>query len=68
MTIQYFNVAVGATLANGDITIQPKGKNAGTQMSHVSLAYDDSVVTKKNALLAAVRNILAQVASDSSLT
>lgn len=68
MTIQYINVAVGSTLANGDVGIVPKGKNAGTQASHVSLAYDDSVVTKKNQLLAAVRTILTQVASDSSLT
>lgn len=68
MTIQYFNVAVGKTLANGDIAIVPKGKNAGTQMSNVSLAYDDAVVTTKNQLLAAVRNILAQVQSDAALT
>lgn len=68
MTIQYFNVAVGTPLKNGDIVVTPKGKNAGTQMSNVSLAYDDAVVTTKNQLLAAVRNILAQVASDSALT
>lgn len=68
MTIQYINVAVGKTLANGDITIQPKGKNAGAQASNVSLAFDDAVVTTKNQLLAAVRNILTQVQSDSSLT
>lgn len=68
MTVQYFNVGVGTALKNGDIVVTQKGKNAGTQSSNVSLAFDDSVVTTKNQLLAAVRNILAQVQSDTSLT
>lgn len=68
MTIQYINVAVGKTLTNGDIAIQQKGKNAGSQASNVSLAFDDAVVTTKNQLVAAVRNILTQVQSDSALS
>lgn len=68
MTVQYFNVAVGTVLKNGDIVVTQKGKNAGAQASNVSLAFDDSVVTTKNQLLAAVRNILSQVQSDASLT
>lgn len=67
MTIRYFNATVGATLKNGDIAIESKGKGVA-QANHVSLAYDDAAVTTKNQLLAALRSILLSVQSDSSLT
>lgn len=66
MTIQYINVMVGSTLKNGDVVITSKGKGAA-QVSHVSLAYDDTVVLSQNALLAAVRQILLDVQSASGL-
>lgn len=67
MTIQYINVTVGATLANGDVQVSAKGKSAGTQMNHVSVAYDDSVVTHQNQLLAAIRAALLVAQSDTAL-
>jgi hypothetical protein len=67
MTIRYINVSVGSALANGDVVIEHKGKGTA-QGNSVSLAYDDAVVTKKNQLLAAVRNILVAVQSDKDLT
>jgi hypothetical protein len=68
MTVRYYNVSVGTALKNGDIAVEGKSKGGAAQLNHVSLAYDDSVVTSKNQLLAGVRAILAQVQSDSSLT
>lgn len=67
MTIQYINVTVGKTLANGDVVVTSKGKGTA-QVSHVSLAYDDAVVLSQNALLAAVRQILLDVQASSGLT
>lgn len=66
MTIQYINVMVGTTLKNGDVTTTSKGKGT-SQASHVSLAYDDTVILSQNALLAAVRQILLDVQSASGL-
>lgn len=68
MAIRYYNVAVGTALKNGDISVEGKSKGGTAQGNHVSLAYDDTVVTSKNQLLAGVRAILAQIQSDSSLT
>lgn len=62
MTVQYINVAVGGTLKNGDVVVSSKGKST-TQVSHVSLAYDDAVVTGQNQLLAAMRQIALDVQS-----
>jgi hypothetical protein len=68
MAIVYYNVAVGTALKNGDISVEPKSKGASGQTNHVSLAYDNSVVTTKNQLLAGLRAITAQVQSDSTLS
>lgn len=67
MAVKYINVSVGTALKNGDIPVEGRGKST-SQANHVSLAYDDSVVTTKNQLLAAVRAILTQVSSDNSLS
>lgn len=68
MATQYLNVVVGTALANGDIPVH--GKGGGTsQTGHVSLAYDDTVVTKKNQLLAGLNALIQQVkAGATSLT
>lgn len=68
MAIVYYNVSVGSALKNGDIAVESKTKGGTSQSNHVSLAYDNSVITTKNQLLAGVRAILAQVQSDSTLT
>lgn len=65
MTIQYINIGVGAKMANGDVLTVSKGKGT-TQASHVSIAYDDAVVTQ-NSLLAALRQAIQIALTDTSL-
>lgn len=67
MTVRYYNAAVGTALKNGDVPTEGKGKNT-SQTNHVSVAYDDAVITTKNQLLAALRRIMQDVMADSSLT
>jgi len=67
MTIRYFNATVGTALKNGDVPTSGNGKGTA-QSNHVSLAYDDAVVTTKNQLLAGLRRITQDVLSDSALT
>lgn len=65
MAIQYINIAVGAKMANGDVIVSSKGKGSA-QSGHVSIAYDDAVVTQ-NSLLAALRQAMLIAQSDSSI-
>lgn len=67
MTVRYLNATVGTALKNGDIPVVHTGKSTA-QVGHVSLAYDDATVTTKNQLLAALRQMLLAVQSDTSLT
>lgn len=64
MTIQYINIEIGTKLKNGDITVRSRGKGIA-QASHVSVAYDDAVVTSQNVLLFALRQAIQDVQASS---
>lgn len=67
MTVRYFNASVGPALKNGDVPTHGGGKTTA-QLSHVSVAYDDAVITTKNQLVSALRRIMQDVLTDSTLT
>lgn len=53
MAIVYINVSVGSQLKSGEIPVQHAG-NGVAQASHVSIAFDNVVVTNVNQLRAAL--------------
>lgn len=66
MTVQYFNINVGVKQTNGDYVATHKGRSTA-QSGHVSVVYDDAVITGQNQLLAALRQAILIVQSDAVL-
>jgi hypothetical protein len=67
MTTRYINVTLG-TKSKVDNTYATTTSHGGSVVAHVTLAYDDAVITSQDALIQGVRSALAQALGNASLT